>query len=338
MIRCIMAVFALISSNAIAKDYWTAEEYFSLHPEQRELSEALRERAKKPVDPVLKKYVSGLNVHIIAVEPSEQISDYWVKTRDAIETRLLEYDVLLRFERKGTRHGQEAIMVRNILASLDEYPDFLMLSAENNRMQSLLALLLKDVPQQKIIVNNLTTPIRFTPNQPFLYAGFDHFEGGKLIGEFYRDKGYSNVLAICLKRGFVAEQRLQGFESGLGGYVDDVLHFNGDSESLLSESEYIRSKVRTVKPDAIFACASDIALTLANMELGKVLPINGIGGVTKELAAFEKGKLAVVSDRVGNIGIAIADAIALSLAEKKSPLISIGHWELVSREYLFSSD
>ena len=320
-------VCLFIAMNVQAKQYWNAEEYFELHQGQKELSLSIKARSQMPIDNEIKNKIEGKEISVIAVEPSNQLSDYWTLTQQALQERLVEYGVTVQFEARATSLGEEDIEAKQLLDSIKKRPDFLLMSAGNKREQNLLDLIVSKIPNQKIIVNNLTTPIQGLKQQPFLYAGYDHYEGGYLVGNFYKELGYKKVLGVCLKRGFVADQRLDGFETGFEEYLVDIIHVTGDVNSVLKDKKYIKSKVRQYSPEALFACASDIALTLMDFDVD--LPVNGLGGASKEMAAFKAGKLSVVSKRVGNIGTSIADVIALNLAQQLTPKIVMGNWELV---------
>ena len=332
MLKYLSCLLLLFSSSVLSRTYWAVDDYFLLNPGEEKLTDTVMEMQNLPIDSDLKKLVEGETVTIIAVEPSKQISDYWVNTQTVLLDRLAEYGVKLNFISRSTTLGEERLESAQLFSLITKRPDYLLMSAGSRIEKGLVQLILKEVPEQKVIVNNLTTPMKGLAHNPFLYAGYDHYTGGFLVGRYYKDFEYKKVLGICLKRGLVAEQRLSGFEDGYNNYLIDVLYFDGSEESILREKAYIESKIRQLKPDAIFSCASDISITLTGKEFNLTLPVNGFGGVSAEIDAYRKGRLVMVPDRIGNIGVSMADTIILNLAGRSTPQVISGKWEMLNEQ------
>lgn len=195
----------------------------------------------------------------------------------------------------------------------------------------------------KIFIQNLTTPLKqWEMNPPYMYVGFDHIEGAKIIANQYSEmfpKG-ANYILLYGSKGTVSTLRGGGFESyALAKGFIPTAKFYTDFNADKAYSSVMDALKRYPNISFIYACSTDIAIgaSKAIEELGltnKVM-VNGWGGTLKELELIKQDKLDFTVMRMNDDnGVAIAEAIKFDLLNKPemSPRIFSGEFVTVTKD------
>jgi len=345
MKKLILLVFlTTFSFNAYCDDalkYYTIDEYFRMYPQQKELSEIFADRVSQKAEKMKMRQKKAIKLAV--VYPAIQQSNYWRDSVTSIEKRLqdigIRYEMLKYYSRPSGDYRLQAMQISEVAKS---DVDYLIISVDNTNVRRLVpSLVSKKKP--KVMIQNLTTPLKIWDNaQPFMYVGFDHIEGAKIIADEYSKLFPTGAKYLMLygTRGTVSTQRGGGFESyGLSKGFVPVAKFYTDFKV---ESAYQATKTTLEKYgniDFIYACSTDIAIgaTKAVNEAGltgKVI-VNGWGGTLNELKLLKEKLLDFTVIRMNDDnGVAIAEAIKLDLSGQanKVPQIFSGEFSTATNE------
>ncbi len=321
-------------------EYWTLKQFEELHPKQKQTADPFSRRVAAPGQTLPNP---GKSVKIAFIYPGQEVSDYWRRSVVSVEARLeeigLAYDIKTYFSALNSSVGEQSKLVAK---ALKDDPDYLVFTldvpAHKHVAQRLIAR-----GRPKVILQNITTPVRaWRDRQPFLYVGFDHVVGTKLLIDHYKQElGAGKSFAILYgPRGYVSRARGNTF---LQAYLDP------EAENLKASyyvgynrerSRNAASRILTENPEIafIYSCSSDIALGAleairANDRKEEVIT-NGWGGGSAELAAIAAGDLDVTVMRMNDDnGVAIAEAIALDQSGRADeiPTVFSGAFELVTK-------
>lgn len=332
-ITLITTLIPVSASAAKLADYWKYDEYYASHPEQAdavtEFSRIVRSAAV-PVSTPMKKIRVGI------IYPSFQYSNYWPRSVKSFQLRMNELNIPYELRTRYTRPNTEvSVQVKQIEEMLEWKPDYLVYTLDSARQRTVVERLVRST-DIKVILQNITTPIKaWGDNQPFMYIGFDHAEGARMLAQYHKERLPEGTPygVVFRSKGFISEMR--GFT-----YIQHV-----DQHHQLKASYYTDSsrtggyeaahKILKDAPDVkyIYATSTDTALgtvdalTEANR---KDIIVNGWGGGAEEIAELKKGNLQVVLMRMndGN-GVAMAEGIKRDLQQKTVPLIFSGDFTVL---------
>lgn len=336
----LLAVLTILFSSlpAEAGEYYTLEEYIENHPEEK-----IREENFKKI--VSRNTVTQYNElpppRIAIVYPGGQISDYWRRSIESFQNRMLQYGVrprVIKFPIPASASTAEhAVIFRK---AVQTEPEYLIFTFDAKRHQRMIEpVLVKGTP--KIILQNITTPLKaWEDKQPFMYVGFDHATGSKKLARYFADKtgGQGNYAVLLPDPGYLSDVRGKTFIS----YMDDNTSLNLVSlfQTGINKEKARKATLRITEKHQdlkfIYTCSTDIALgaseglKAAGFQ-GRIL-LNGWGGGSPEIEALKKGELDVTVMRINDdSGVAIADAIVLDMLGKKSqiPLVFSGRFEIL---------
>lgn len=348
-IVCVLALlfnFSLPTPSALADttsktldDFWTLDEFTSNHPKQSSNAESFNLRVAAEAAP-LPGY-RGI-AKIAVIYPGEQASDYWRRSVVSFEERLKElglaYDIDSYFSGSSSFVGNQAQL---IAAALKEDPDYLVFTLDVLRHKGLVQRLIAR-GRPKVILQNITTPVKAWRNhQPFLYVGFDHVSGTKLLIDYYKQRfGEQKPFAILYgPRGYVSRARgntfLQAYSDPEARNLKASYYVGYDRKK--SREATARILEENADLEFVYACSTDIALGVldaiqANGSRTHVVT-NGWGGGSAELEAISSGDLDVTVMRMNDDnGVAMAEAIALDMAGRESdiPIVYSGEFQLVT--------
>lgn len=323
-------------------DYWTLEQYYQTHQEQRswlaELEQAVRGNPV-PVSPKLQQRA----VKIAQVYPGLQASSYWSDSEQALVGRLndlgINYQLQTRYTSPNTQLDEQ---IRQIRELLDWKPDYLIYTLDSARQKLLIERLIQNA-DTKLILQNITTPLKaWGERQPFLYVGFDHVEGGRLLAQHFMQRFPRASYGVLFRsKGLVSQLRGTGFIQTVpeehrlrSSYFSDSSRNGGREATMRMLEEY---------PDLtyIYACSTDVALgALDALELlqRKDIVVNGWGGGPEEVEQLRQGRLPVVLMRLNDeAGIAIAEAVRRDLEGQPVPRVFSGRF-VVLDESMSESD
>lgn len=339
----IIVISALCSNltSASASAYFTFEEVVKLHPEQS----AVVKNFKTVVDAKGKAIAANVQktpVRIAFIYPGDQVSDYWKRSVLSFTKRMdeigLRYEIQNYFSQSGDIRLQEG-QLREALAN---DPDYLVYTLDVNRHKRLVEQLISK-RHPKIILQNVTTPLKeWHGKPPFLYVGFDHVTGTRLLAERIEsrlDKSEKGSYAVLFySQGYVSEMRGETFIRLMAKKqwkLKDSYYTDGKREKAKLATLEILSDP---KVKLIYACSTDVAFGALDAlretgKLGSVI-INGWGGGSDELQAVLEGTLDLTVMRINDDnGVAMAEAIRLDLEGEKSqvPIVFSGDFAVVEK-------
>lgn len=339
----ILPLGSVLAAGNFSQDFWLLDEYLAANPKQQEVSQQFNEIVRQ----------SGYNhpigqekpVRIVMVYPGLQVSDYWHRSVRSFEGRMKEIGLHFELTDHFTKPGTEIRRQNQLIAqAMKEDPDYLVFTLDALRHRGIIERILAR-GKTKIILQNITTPIRaFDTEQPFLYVGFDHGVGAKIMARRYQEL-YPNGAKYAVfygPKGYVSRMRGGVFLTEMANHAGMELtasyYVNFDRErSYQAAMELLREQ-----PDLnfIYACSTDIALGIVDAlkETGKLgqVRVNGWGGGSAELEAIEAGELDFTVMRMNDDnGVAMAEAIRLDIGAQSGglvPTVYSGDFELVDQQ------
>lgn len=339
----IVTVLGILSLNlppALASEYFTFQEFLDFHPEQA----AVSKNFKQVVDARGVAIAQGQQqepVQIAFIYPGKQVSDYWKRSVLSFTKRMdeigLRYQIMNYFSHSGDIRTQEA-QLREALAT---DPDYLVYTLDINRHKRLVERLISK-KRPKIILQNITTPLKeWHGKPPFLYVGFDHATGTRMLAERIQSRSSKggDYAVLYYSRGYVSEMRGDTFIRLMAEkkqwHLKDSYYTDGKREKAKQATLEILNNPNI---KLIYACSTDVAFGAldALRETGKIgsVTINGWGGGSDELEAVLEGSLDLTVMRINDDnGVAMAEAIRLDLEGKPSmvPLVFSGDFVLVEK-------
>ena len=325
-----------------AGSYLSVDTFTSTHPGQDALMSEFAHVVRQPEPP--RAAQDAKPVRIALIYPGLQASDYWRRSVTSFEARLKAAGqpyVLDKYFTKPTIEVRK--QAAHLAQALEQNPDYLVFTLDAQRHKLLIErVLARGTP--KLILQNITTPLKaWNGSQPFLYVGFDHVTGTRILANHFVKVtgGQGDYAVVCWSRGYISEMRGESFVAAL----QNVPNFNlkaffyagstqeaGRLAALEALKEFDNLKF-------IYTCSTDLALGVAEglRELNRqgTVMVNGWGGGSSELAAIQKGDLDVTVMRMNDDnGVAMADAIVLDQSGKSSsvPTVYSGDFALVTRD------
>lgn len=330
-----------VGQSSLVQDFWLLDEFMAAHPGEAASAQAFADRVTNPAQAVTWKRDEPLE--IVVVYPGLQASDYWRRSVSSFRARMSELGIPFNLVDHFTRPGTDLRLQSRLIGdAMESAPDYLVFTLDALRHRGMIERVMAK-GETKIILQNITTPLRaFDQRQPFLYVGFDHGVGARLLAERYKQmKPQGGRYAIFYgPRGYVSRMR--------GGIFQQVMSEHPNTE--LVASYYVgfdRERARRgaiellhneKDLDFIYACSTDIAIGIVDAlkETGRLgsLLVNGWGGGAIELAAIEDGELDFTVMRMNDDnGVAMAEAIRLDVegAAAEVPTVYSGEFRLVDR-------
>lgn len=337
----VLAVTATICfGNSVAKaqglPFFTVSEYTSHHPAQARLAASFNDLVSSPAHRI--SLDKNKEVRIAVIYPGKQVSDYWRRSVDSFKMRMAENGIAFIVDEYYSTPGDEQeVQERQIRQALKNDPDYLVFTLDVFRHKRIVANIVRN-GRPKVILQNITTPLRdWEGRQPFMYVGFDHTIGARLLADFYIDKagGTGTYGMLYFTHGYVSTMRGGIFNT----YVSQNSQLREIDAAFTNGKEDVAEKAaaRMIKHKGIkflYACATDTALgavraiKAAGLS-GKVL-INGWGGGSAELDAILAGDLDVTVMRMNDDnGVAMAEGIRLDMEGKGDSVPQIYSGEMV---------
>jgi autoinducer 2-binding protein LuxP len=296
----------------------------------------------------IKKKIQRNPVKIAFATPLKQVSDYWQRSIDSFKGRMDEIGLAYVIKEFSAQTNENRKLKECIQSALETDPDYLVLTPNDPGDKIVISRILGS-NKVKVIVQNVTIPDNdYKENPPFMYVGFDHTIGAKLIAEEYikRFEGKTNIKYAMLY--FIMGSQVSKLR---GDFFNEIIHsqtgFNLVAE-YYTEGNRENARDAAVKiidahPDINFihACSTDIAFgvldALEERSLkGKIL-VNGWGGGAKELKSLLSGGLDFTVMRMNDDnGVAMAEAIRLDIESKlkTKPILFSGEMVMVRQGIL----
>lgn len=328
-------LLVLLSSFLFSNSYWTIDEYVQIHPEQKYYMQHFNKLVQAEPSPL---ETSNKTIKIAMLYPGNQITDYWRRSQKSFEARMKELKINYEITPIFVDENDVKTLQNKLKDLLQLNSDYLVFTLNIDGHKKLISQLINN-KKPKLILQNITTPLReWGDNQPFMYVGFDHIEGTKLLAKYFAKNSpkKSNYLMLYHNEGYVSQMR-----------GDSFIHIFKDQYNLKGAYyTYVNKEVakRIVKEfdhieklDFIYNCSTDIAVgaseALEELGVRNKIRINGWGGGSLELEMIQEGKLDVTAMRMNDDnGVAMAEAIKLDLLQKEVPTVYSGEFELVDQQ------
>ncbi|HEY9079721.1 substrate-binding domain-containing protein [Magnetovibrio sp.] len=282
-------------------------------------------------------------VRIALIYPGLQASDYWRRSVDSFEARLKAAGqpyVLDKYFTKPTIEVRK--QAEHLAQALEQKPDYLVFTLDAQRHKLLIERVLAH-GTPKLILQNVTTPLKAWNNrQPFLYVGFDHVTGTRILADHFvkATGGFGDYAVVCWSRGYISEMRGESFVAAMKNVPNLNLKafFYAGSTQEAGRTAALAALKDFPDLKFIYACSTDLALGVADAlrqenRQDRVM-VNGWGGGSSELAAIQKGELDVTVMRMNDDnGVAMADAIVLDQSGTPGavPTVYTGDFALVTK-------
>lgn len=321
-------------------DFWPLQEYWQQHPQEYKLSQAFAERVRQQSQPFTR--AQTMPVKIFVIYPGKQISDYWRRSIESFTARLQEAGIKYHLQAHHTKPATALEQQQRLLQKAHRFqPDYIIFTLDAKQHSALIERILQ-LNTTKLILQNITTPVKSWSRQPFLYVGFDHATGTQLLADYYQAHTDFNdqFATVMWSPGFISDAR--------GHYFNQVMQ--QQSHLTLTNSYYTKASRRSAYQSAkkillqhpkvkfIYASATDVAFGVLDAikeqnRQGQVM-LNGWGGGESELQALLAGEIDVTVMRMNDDnGVAMADAIQLDLEGrgKQVPQIYSGDFVVVDK-------
>ncbi|MGM0622845.1 MAG: substrate-binding domain-containing protein [Campylobacterota bacterium] len=329
MKRLIITLFLPVLS--FASEFWSVDEYVTLYPKQEAL---MVDFAKQVAGDSPKKVRHDKKVRIAILYPGGQITDYWRRSQKAFEGRMQKLGINYKIDAHFIDENNVKQLQQSLAQILQKDNDYLIFTLNIIEHKRLIAQMINN-QTPKLILQNITTPLKeWADAQPFLYVGFDHRRGTKLLAQYFQKRfKTAQYLMLFHSQGYVSLMRGDSF---IEFTKDDFKMQKAYYTYIDKEKAYQRVKEypKLDELDFIYSCSTDIAVgaSQALQEAGKKSQVllNGWGGGSLELEMIQKGLLDVTVMRINDDnGVAMADAIARDLQDKAVPTIFSGELVIV---------
>ncbi|MEH6811622.1 MAG: substrate-binding domain-containing protein [Motiliproteus sp.] len=335
-------LLTLLCSHGYARDYWLMDEFLDTYPQQRHITSNFNHQVQSPARPIGRSIREPVKISIIY--PQEKQSDYWRRSVASFEARMEELKIPYQINKSYTdptadiRRQEQAI-----LSAVEDNADYLIITLYSNRHRRMLERIIA-AGKPKVILQNITTPIKAWRNkQPFLYVGFDHTIGTRMLANWFikQQPAIKDYALVYWAKGYVSETRGDSFIEIMRNETDYRLSSSYYTNTTRGSGYTAAANIMLENPRLgfIYTCSTDVAFGVSDVigEKGKTgqILVNGWGGGVSELEAINKGTLDVTVMRMNDDnGIAMAEAIKLDQEGKQAlvPTIYSGEFSLITKE------
>ncbi|WP_419769661.1 MAG: substrate-binding domain-containing protein [Candidatus Marinarcus sp.] len=327
---------ALFVTWALGNSFWTIDEFLQINPQEKFRMQTF-DRIVQSDAVALKQKREKIKISMLY--PGNQLTDYWTRSQKSFEARLKELNIPYEIKPIFVDENDVKKLQLKLKELLDSKSDYLIFTLNIDGHKKLISQIITN-KKPKIILQNITTPLKeWGNNQPFMYVGFDHIEGTKLLVQYYKKKfpNGAKYLMLYHNEGYVSQVRGDSFINMMGAQYD----LKGSYYTYVKKdlAKKIVLNFQSIKDtDFIYNCSTDIAIGASEavkaLQLENKILLNGWGGGSTELAMIENHDLNVTVMRMNDDnGVAMAEAIKLDLLQKKVPLIYSGKFELVDDNF-----
>lgn len=342
----LLIVLALLTSlyssvlRAAVDEYIRIDSYISQHPEQRVVMDefaAVVRAAAQPIPGTIKR-----PVRIAVIYPALQTSDYWRRSLLSFERRLNNIQIPYQLKSFFSLPSVDAkLQSRQLSEALQWQPDYLVFTLDvAPQRQMIERILVRGKP--KLILQNIVTPLlSWQMHRPFMYVGFDHAQGTRLMARQMLEEinHQGKYLMLYFSPGYVSQMRGDTFASEAAKYpgITQIGAYYTDGNRIKAYQATLKALQEHSDMKMIFACSTDIALgALQALRENDRLDIllNGWGGGEAELQALQQQELDLTVMRINDDnGIAMAEAIKLDQLNlsQRIPHIFAGDIELLHK-------
>ncbi len=291
----------------------------------------------RPVDAGMQKRP----VRVSFATPLKQVSDYWRRSIQSFKGRMDEIGLNYEIKEFSTKVDENRKLKECVQSALKTDPDYLVLTPNARGDKAIISrLLARERPE--IIVQNATIPEEeWRENPPFLYVGFDHPTGARLLANEFipRMNGKKDIEYAVLyhvRGNPVSRLRGDTFINVIGEHTDFRLVAEYYTGGVREKSRAAALKVLNAHPEVkfIYSCSTDISFgildALREKEMEDKVLVNGWSGGAAELDSIMAGGLAFTVMRMNDDnGVAMAEAIRLDLEGKTHEKPTVFSGEMV---------
>lgn len=334
-------IFLLMPARAFSEENFTPlDEYLQLHPEQISLMADFASVVSGPA--VALKHPQNSPVRIAIIYPAFQNSDYWHLSIKAFEARLKELQITYELmTHLSALDDDPSVLATQLQQSLDWKPDYLIFTLGALIHRQLIETILAQ-KKPKLILQNVTTPLQdWSAHPPFLYVGFDHQAGTRLLAGKMLSDSPSQYAMLYHSRGYISQLRGDTFIR-LGNDKPNARllgSYYTDNDPDRARDATLQELDRHPQLNMLFACSTDTALgAIEALRLRDKLDqvtVNGWGGGLPELEALGRGELDLTVMRMNDDnGVAMAEAIKAELEQRSDqvPQIFSGEMVLITKD------
>ncbi|MCE2573125.1 substrate-binding domain-containing protein [Motilimonas eburnea] len=330
------------ASHNSSSEYWSLDDFWQAFPQQARLAADFDKLVQGPGQPLSVKQQAPLRIFV--VYPGHQVSDYWRRSIASLTGRLDELNIQYQIYNHHTRPSVALEQQQRLIEKAERYqPDYLIFTLDVSEHASLIGHILEQ-KKMKLILQNITTPYRaWQDNPPFMYVGFDHVTGTKMLHQYFREHFPRAHYGLVFRSpGYVSEMRGDSFihmQHASGSTLVDSVYTDGSRHGAALAVQQMLTQENDQPLDFIYACSTDVAFGITTAigrteKLTRPIAVNGWGGGDKELEAILAGELDVTVMRMNDDnGVAMAEAMKLSLQGQDAliPQVYSGDFKLVDK-------
>lgn len=271
-------------------------------------------------------------LQIAYLSPSFDISDAWERIYWSMRGRLdelgVKYEVTQLAVQDATDHAGQLAQIESVI---ERGADYVMLGATEyeSAVVGLRKLKAANIP---VVVYNFLEPHPDESARAMQYIAFDHFEGGRLAGEWSAKRlgGKGKVAVLQGVPGVVSDKRMNGFLSVIEKYPDIEVIIGVHTDFDRVKAFEATNNLLAAHPDLdlIYGVSTGVGLgigqALKAAGLSDKIYSLGFGGTGDEITAMKEGWLSASPLRsIDDSGAAVADAfVAHMRGEPVAPVWS----------------
>lgn len=280
-------------------------------------------------------------IEIAYLSPSFDISDAWERVYWSMRGRLdelgVEYDVIQLAVQDATDHAGQLAQVESVI---QRGADYVMLGATEyeTAIPGLRKLKEAGIP---VVVYNFIEPHEDESARAMQYIAFDHFEGGRIAGEWAAKRldGSGKLAVLQGVPGMVSDKRMNGFLSVIEKHpdIEVVIGVHTDFDRLKAFDATNNLIAAHPDLDLIYGVSTGVGLgigqSLKAAGLSDQIYSMGFGGTGDEITAMEEGWLSASPLRsIDDSGAAVADAFVAHMAGEEVAPVWSGPFVMVDFE------
>ncbi|MEM7695475.1 MAG: substrate-binding domain-containing protein [Pseudomonadota bacterium] len=282
-------------------------------------------------------------VTIAVIYPSEDVSDFWLRSYLSMEARLNEIGIPFEATQFASNMGNFLLQSTYADQVAEEDYDYVIFGPSELMAQQDDIRRLMD-SGKKVIVLNYDTPVQaWGDDQPLLYTTFSHLFGANnicnwVVENLGTEGTYAMIRGIP---GGIDDQRSGGFQTCLEEKSNWTLAYEhyGDfqREGGFNGAQLILSGYPevTMIHNANTAMAMGAVSAVQSSDKAEDIFVTAWGGTGDELEALRKGELGATPMRMSDdVGVSMAEVIRADLEGRadEMPLVFLGRIDIVSGE------
>ncbi len=280
-------------------------------------------------------------VKIAVIYPSQDVSDFWLRSYLAMEARFKEMG--LTFEATQFASNMSDFLLQSTYSEQVAREDFeyvifgpIELQAQQDDIKRLMD------AGKKVIVLNFDTPLQaWGDDQPMMYTTFSHLFGALNICNWVlenlgKEGTYAMIRGIP---GGVDDQRSGGFHDCISEKSNWKMAYEHYGDFKREGGFNGAQQIISAYPEVTLLHNANTAMAMGSISAvqaagaGDKLKVTAWGGTGDELEALRKGELIATPMRMSDdVGVAMAEAIRADIEGRKDdiPLVFLGRIDIVS--------